>query len=326
MNKKQLLVIANDLDKGLTGIINKFQQSVLVSLDRHDARITKCEIKIQEIVRETIISKNNELNFAALLVKKELRGKILLSQWINTFLACTENEVHLDPITFAYVRFSLSICLSFRDVSIDYLLESQVHKQLISYLNNPLDVVCGPSIMALVHLSLSNAMKDAIVEANALPVILNLSLKTKSIVILAQISKLVASLALFMPNKKTIVQSGCFHMVIDLFAGNLPKIEGNMWSRAQLNLLSKSISLNEFETNTNSFRDRHLLYYALCAATNLIYLNDSNRTLAIELKAVNPVIHILRSSPDIYIIEVCAKLLANICFNNTFTTREFVFI
>ena len=184
------------------------------------------------------------------------------------------------------------MCLCYKDVSIDYFNQSKVPEQLVAYISFQSDIIIGPALIALVHLSLHDDLKPVITaQSNFHVYMLNILVKCKSKVILALACKLLASLARHSPNKVMIVNSGCVHAIIDLLQ-------------------------NADSSNTNDFK---IQYYSLAFLCNLIYGNDSTRVLAVELKTVGPVLSTMRTSSNELISEKAAHVLANISFNNNFT-------
>jgi hypothetical protein len=94
-----------------------------------------------------------------------------------------------------------------------------VHEQLIAYLTFSSEMVIGPAMMALTHLSLIPVMKEVIVSGRVLEPLLKVLATSQSPLTLALGCKLLASLALHFPNKASIVSSGCFHSVVDMILG-----------------------------------------------------------------------------------------------------------
>jgi hypothetical protein len=106
--------------------------------------------------------------------------------------------------------------------SLIVLIIAQVHQQLVAYTSFSSEMVVGPALMALVHLSLlpNTSMRQLIVGEGVLPHLLKVLVSFDSKLILAQSCKLLASLALHSPNKLLIVTSGCLHGVVDLILGS----------------------------------------------------------------------------------------------------------
>lgn len=277
-------------DKGLISCLDHFSKTINVSLHRVEKRLKKCEDFIYNEVNKTRKNCESDLALAENLVNKELRSKIMMSQWTNKFLASTQ-EINLDPITFAISRFSLNVALTFRDVNPMYLLEISLHKHLVTYIGQRSELAVGPSLMALVHISLYPQLKSEIVGAGALPVVLKLMVHNKSKMILAQCAKLCASLSRENANKTLMAQSGCLHALFDLILG------------AHVDV------------------DRHVQYGALCGVVNTIYKNDANRMLAVELNGIKPILTTLRTSSHENILVQGIQALANIDFGNPYTAN-----
>lgn len=277
-------------DRGLNATLESFRKTVYVSVQKVESRLTNCERTLKSYIDKTKGDCAGEVNMAEVLVNKELRSKIIMSQWTNKFLSTTSNNT-LDPITFSLSRFSLNISLCFNDVSPAYLLETNIHKHLVDYIALQSELVIGPSLMALVHISLYPELRAPIVAAGALPILLKLMIHHDSKIILAQAVKLCASLSLEPSNKTLMSQSGCMHAMFDLILGVHQDV------------------------------DRHIQYYATCALVNVMYKNDANRLLAVELNGIKPLLTIMRSTSHEDIIVHAIRTLANISYGNGYTAN-----
>lgn len=277
-------------DRGLNATLESFRKTVYVSVQKVESRLTNCEQTLKSYISKTKGDCAAEVNLAEILVNKELRSKIIMSQWTNKFLSTTSNDT-LDPITFSLSRFSLNISLCFNDVSPTYLLQTNIHKHLVDYIGLQSELVIGPSLMALVHISLYPELRSPIVAAGALPILLKLMIHHDSKIILAQAVKLCASLSLEPSNKTLMSQSGCMHAMFDLILGVHQDV------------------------------DRHIQYYAVCALVNVMYKNDANRLLAVELNGIKPLLTIMRSTSHEDIIVHAIRSLANISYGNGYTAN-----
>lgn len=278
-------------DKGVNTVLDSFRKKINVSVDKCEQRLKKCEKSLQNYVRKVRDACEEDLKQAEVLVNKELRSKIIISQWTNKFLATSE-QASLDPITFAITRFSLNICMNYCDVSPEYLLAANVHKHLIDYIsmeNNYL--VVGPSLMALVHISLYPSIRPAIVAAEGLPAILKIIVNSKSKPLLALSAKLLASLALDSNNKALLSRTGCFHGLGDLILGNHCDV------------------------------DNEVQIFAVTAIVNLLHHHEANRRLAIELNIVKPILTILQTISTERLLILCVRVLANIAYSNAYTAH-----
>ena len=234
-----------------------------------------------------------DLDVAEGLVNKELRSKVIMSQWTNGFLAESTDE-YLDPISFAFARFSLNMCLCYTDVSSEYILQSRVHILLVGLVTFESELIIGPALMATVHISLYPEVKPELILAGVLPALLKIFLKTTSQAILTQAGKLCASLALHPPNKAHLVNSGVLHALLDLTGGSHKVV------------------------------NKHSQQAAATAVANCIYESDTNRGLAIELEGVRPIMNAIRLTSDNGIILQCMKAITNITYCNGFTAGKFL--
>jgi len=163
---------------------------------------------------------------------------------------------------------------------------------LVSLLSFESDIVIGPALLGLLHLSLHDEMKSEIYLAGALPPLLKLMVHNKSMTILAQACRLCSSLAINPMNKLNLANSGCFHAILDLAASAVRNVD---------NIVKSS---------------------ACGAIANIILQNDANRNLTIELDAIRPLIAILQFSSDEKTLLNALKALTNIAYTNGYTTSR----
>ena len=280
----------NKFDRGLNATLESFRKTMYVSVQKVEARLNNCEETMKIYMSKVKTSCATDINLAETLVNKELRSKIIMSQWTNKFLSSTNNNT-LDPITFSITRFSLNISLCFNDVSPEYLIQSCIHKHLVDYINLESELAVGPALMALCHISLYPELRSHIVAAGVLPILLKLMIHHDSKLILAQAVKLCASLSLEPSNKTLMSQSGCMHAMFDLVLGVHQDV------------------------------DRHIQYYAVCGLVNVMYHSDANRLLAVELNGIKPLLTIMRSTSHDDIIIHSIRALANISYGNGYTAN-----
>lgn len=289
-NKEFYSKLFNKFDRAIISNLDHFRKQINVSIQKAEKRLKTCEYTIFQYLDKTKKAYSNDLNLAEVLVNKELRSKIIMSQWTNKFLSSTTEDV-LDPITFSLSRFSLNISLSFNEVTPMYLIETNIHKHLIDYIALKSELVIGPALMALVHISLYPELKSPIITCGALTTVLKLLVHHDSKLILAQATKLCASLSLDFPSKIPMSQSGCMHALFDLILGAHQDV------------------------------DRHIQYNTLCAIVNVTYKNDANRMLSVELNGIKPLLTIMKTTSHEDLIIQSIKALANISFGNGYTAN-----
>lgn len=95
-------------DKSLSTTLESFNKQLSFAISKIENRLNECERNIKVVVKRTRKHFDSELAVAETLVNKELRSKIIMSQWTNKFLSSVE-QADLDPITFALSRFVLDI-------------------------------------------------------------------------------------------------------------------------------------------------------------------------------------------------------------------------
>jgi hypothetical protein len=284
---EQYMDLFQTFDRSLVMMVNKTSRKMTQCCIRVENKLNNTERKMKWYTKRIKEKVDEEFNMADCLVTKELRSKIIMSQWTGKFLSAT-SDGNLDPITFAFARFSLNICLSYQDVTADYFIDSKIHVLLVSLAQFRSEIVIGPAVLGLLHLSFHEEMKHEIVLANALPAILQLLVTSESDVILGQCCKLIASLATHNPNKPPIVNSGCFHAIIDILGG--------------------------IKTG-----DPHVRSSACAAAVNIIAGSDANKVLSIELDAIRPMLSLIQFGNSEIALYNAVKCLANIAFCNSFT-------
>lgn len=282
--------LMQQFDRGLQSILDKNFKLMNHACLKVGMKVERTEKKLLYFTKTLRKKTSVDLLMAESLVHKELRSKIIMSEWTSSFLAAS-NDATLDPVTFAFARFALNICLCYKDVPASYFIGSKIHVLLVSLLSFDSELVVGPAILGLVHLSLHPEMRVEIVSAGALPMILKLMVKSNSVPILTQCSKLIASLTLFFPNKPQVASSGCLHTSIDLLSG--------------------------IKTGDKKVRNA-----ACCAVTNTVLGSDSNRVLCIELDAIRPLLSTIQFGDDDICIYHAIKAIANIAYNNSFTASK----
>jgi hypothetical protein len=281
-----------NFDKGVNTVLESFRKKINVSVDNCERRLRKCERTVHEVIRKTKKECDNDVEQAEILVNKELRSKIIMGQWTNKFLSTSEQS-SLDPITFSISRFALNVCLCHCDVLPEYLIAANIHKHLLDYVSMPNNyMVVGPSLMALIHISLFPQVRSAIVGAEGLPIILRIIVNSKSQPLLALSAKLLASLAIDVNNKAVLSRAGLFHALGDLILGNHCDV------------------------------DNEVQIYAVSAILNIVHHNDANRRLAIELNIVKPILTILQTVSTERLLIICIRVLANIAFGNAYTAHS----
>lgn len=298
--KRQRLIDDNEFfknlfkkfDKGLMNSVESFRKQVNVSLQKLEGRLQSCENTMNQYIDTTKKSCDKDLVQAETLVNKELRSKIIISQWTNKFLATAE-QTALDPVTFAISRFCLNVGLSFTDVSPQYILTAKLHNHLIDYVAMETNyLIVGPALIGLIHISLYPELKIAIVSADGLTPVLKVLVHSRSKPLLALGCKLIASLALEDINKTIIARSGCLHALFDLVLGQQVEV------------------------------DEEVQRYAVAALVNSLHHSDANRRLAVELTGVKPLLMLIRTTSNPLLLTSCARCVANIAMGNAYTAHQ----
>jgi hypothetical protein len=204
-------------------------------------------------------------------------------------------QTQLDPVTFAIIRFALNITLNYRDVNLEFILYTNIHKHLIHFISlTNTYMIIGPSLMALNHISLiNNEIKHILVTEGILQnlLILMTSSKLSNQTILSLCAKLCSSLALEQLNKSFMAKSGVFHVLFDLILGS-------------------HCDVNEM-----------IQYYAITAIVNTLYNNEINRKYAIEINGIKPILTAIRITSDTKLMSQAMNALANIAYGNAYTAN-----
>ena len=96
-------------ERGLGDLLNHERNKLSEACDKIDKKIKHAEKKaVRALLKQRQLC-NEDLELADRLVKKELRSKIITSQWTNNFLAVSDDE-YLDPVSFAFARFARTCC------------------------------------------------------------------------------------------------------------------------------------------------------------------------------------------------------------------------
>lgn len=195
------------------------KEKILDSIKKLEIKLELCESNLSEIVRKKLEETRIEIAIAERLVEREMKNKIVMSNWTSYFLSDITCNHILDPLTYTFARFSLNICLCYGDISAAYLVKSNVHQHLASMIAFNSELVQGPALMALLHVSIHDELKPLIVLAGTLPILCRIFAESRSLPVLLQTCRLCASLAMRIENKTHIVTSGCLHGILDLVIG-----------------------------------------------------------------------------------------------------------
>ena len=280
-------------DRGVITCINEQKNKLNKACDKVQIKINSLESKISLAFDAVRKQCDKDLDLADELIHKEMRSKLIISQWTNGFLA-DSTDITLDPISFAFSRFCLNMSLCYSDVTAQYILQSKVHILLVGLMTFDSELIVGPAIMATTHISLYSEVKPELILAGVLPALLKIFVRCNSQSILTQACKLCASLALYPPNKSHLASSGLVHVLLDL-TGGAHKV------------------VNKFTQLA-----------AATALVNTIYQSDTNRSLIIELDGVRPIMNAIRLTSDNSIILQCIKAITNIVLLNSFTASKFL--
>ena len=183
------------IDKSFVAMFEMMNKGFTASIEKVEQRVASCEAQMLKYIRQTENIARADLTLAESLVNKELRFKHLMGQWTNKFLA-QSNTKTLDSLTWAFARYSLNICLCWNEIQPKHFIQAGVHKALANFIKVKSELVIGPALMGLVHISIHPELKPAIVLAEVLPTIIRLLVASESKPILCQACKLLASLAL----------------------------------------------------------------------------------------------------------------------------------
>lgn len=263
------------------------EKSLGRACDRLEKRIERCELGLGQCARELSSQHDREMATASRLVEREVRSKLLLSQWCCHFVAEATYE-EMDPIAFAFCRLSLNVAATYQEVSYETLIQSNVHTLLVSLIGFKQHVIVGPAMLALCHLSLVNdRMKHDIVHAGALPTLLQIAVHNQSASILALTAKLIASLALHPPNKPLIASSGLLRALIDLSVGAHVQV-------------SEQVRL-----------------FAVLALQNVTHRNDANRCILVELSGIRPLLQCIVNGADPELVRRSVLVFANVAYRSS---------
>ena len=258
-----------------------------------DSRLSKLEKTVLEKTHEMTSKVSSELKIADNLIQRELKNKIILSQWTTYFLANSKQD-SLDPLTFAFSRYAQSICLCYSEVDVESIIAMNVHQQLLNFVKFDSELVVGPALMGLVHLSIHEKLRPLIALAGAFPILCEILVHSTSKPILCQACKLCLGLARFPPNKSLLINSGCLHGILDLILGVQREI------------------------------DNHIQIAALGAVVNITQGNDACRKLTVELSGIQPIITAIQTAPTDDAILCGIKAIGNIAFCSSYCAGEII--
>ena len=116
---KQLTKAYRSFDRGLNACVNETKRKLESACDSVQERITKVESSVIKYVQGVRSLCDRDLTFASEIVTKEMRNKVLMSQWACSFLAGSR-DVTLDSITYGFTRFAFTICMCYDNVTSQY--------------------------------------------------------------------------------------------------------------------------------------------------------------------------------------------------------------
>lgn len=319
-------------------LFDSFQKSAFTAIKKCESRLEQCEDSLDSYLTHLSLERESELILADKLVRKEMRSKVIISQWANSFLVATsnhspnnntlnqqENAKPLDPITFAIIRYCMNVALNYQDIAPEYIVDCRIYQHMIQHLQIENNLIKGPALLALTHLSLHPSLKSLIVTFNN-NTILNTLLKimiemTSSPLILTLVCKLIASLSLEVTNKGLITSSGCLHSLLDLLLGfNYDEI----YDEPIGNTIAKANN-NENPTNSNlRVVNDNIQIFSLSSLINLLYQYNSNRILIVECDGIRPLIKLLKVTSNDKVLILVAKCLANISYLQKFSSNDIV--
>lgn len=222
-------------DKTLTNSLEHFKKVTNFALFKLDTRLDSLEARLYDAIQRKDQETRADLHLAETLVNRELRAKISMSQWTNSFLVLQE-QTQLNAISFSIARFALNLCLCYQDIPVARIHQLHIPQHLLDYIashhsfqreTSPDYLVVGPCLLALYHLSLHHETKALITTEyhDAMNVLLKLLLTTKSVKLLALCCEVLASIALHDQNKPIIARSGCLHALFDLILGSYVDVD-----------------------------------------------------------------------------------------------------
>ena len=281
--------LGKQFDKGLTSFLDREAKKFNFAISRVEKKLVKAEERMIEYCNKVDSIAGNEIKMAETLVNKELRFKTIMAQWTNCFVANTSTE-SLDALSWGFSRFCLNIAMGWNDIPPRAMMQAGIHRSLCDLIKFKSELVIGPALLALAHISLHDELKPAITNANVLPTLIKLLVTSESKPILCQTCKLIASLALHFPNKVLITNSGNVHGLLDCILG------------------------------TNKEIDDTVAHAALTGIVNVVNGNDANRNLMVDLNGIKPILSIIQHRSEALLLIECVKALGNIAYCNTFTS------
>ena len=281
------------IDKSFCAMFDRMANNFTKAIEQTEQKLSNAEMRVHNYIQQNKSIYTADLMLAESLVNNELRFKSIMAQWTNSFLAQTKSR-QLDGLTWAFARFSLNMCMCWNEVTPKHIIQAGVHKSLANFIKFKSELVVGPAMMALVHISIHPELKPAIVLADVLPTIIKLLVASESKPIMAQACKLLASLGLHFPNKSIISNSGNLHGLLDLVLGNDKEIND------------------------------HVSHMALMGIVNVVQGNDANRMLIVDLNGIKPLTSVLEHSSNKDMILQAIRALANIVYCNAFTAGTYL--
>jgi len=150
--------IGNIFDKGCSAFFDREAKKFNFAISKVEKKIEKAEARMLEYCNKVNNIALTEIRMAETLINKELRFKTIMSQWTNCFLSQTDTE-NLDALSWGFSRFCLNIAMGWNEIPPRAIMQAGVHKSLCDLIKFKSELVIGPALLALVHISLHDELK-----------------------------------------------------------------------------------------------------------------------------------------------------------------------
>lgn len=302
---KQLLVLRRERDENEARLLKRINE-MEAAVHQSEAQVTELTARLQSTRREQAYFQEEavlkerkvweqRLNDLQNALEDEKFQRQAQEHWQQHFAKGYTTNVITDPVEKILTQFSQQVAFT-KNSHVPALVRAGCVEFLIQILRDSQnDLVIGPTLIALVHLSISTAaphVRHVMVKAQVLPPLLILCEHSNNPAILTQCVKLIASLALYPPNKAIIA------------------------SKNGIKLLVRLINAIQDDTVQPAAKSAEVVAQTLTALENLSFASETIRSQITALGGVLSIVAHIYETPDIHVRTHAARLMTNMACNH----------
>ena len=293
-------ILREQVDRKVCFLVQNFETQIKNRLTRLEGRLEELQDKFGDAIMATHDAMDELKKRVHFELVQEREDKILINQFTNVFLSECKMEEMISPVDFAFTRFAVNVAV-FAEFEPPERMVS-LPSFLCSILASKQDTVVGPSLLALVHLSLHHSLVPLIMEQDISTLLIHQIRTSQSNPVLIQAAKLLASLGIHQSNKVTLSSSGCIQALLSLIqqAGG-----------------KSSLYTQDFEV---SLEVKEMALKALC---NITEQSATNKNLLVEIGGLESILQFVDLTDHEGCILSGVKVIVNCMYGNEFNASSF---